>query len=131
VCDLRHLHTLSFIETYPIDINRPQRLHHAVPSMHKTCGGSQNTQIRKRGRSKFVIQVVAYSFTLLPQTQIGIDSAGAYYEEDGGENGRRKLQQAQISLNDCLACRQVSVLIFCMHDLIGGAAAALPLPNQF
>jgi len=37
-------------------------------------------------------------------TQIGIDSAGTYYEEDGGENGRKKLQQAQISLNDCLAC---------------------------
>jgi len=37
-------------------------------------------------------------------TQIGIDSAGVYYEEESGESGRRKLQQAQISLNDCLAC---------------------------
>ncbi|CEL60983.1 hypothetical protein RSOLAG1IB_04222 [Rhizoctonia solani AG-1 IB] len=37
-------------------------------------------------------------------TQIGIDSAGVYYEESRQDPGRKKLQQAQISLNDCLAC---------------------------
>ncbi|CAE6452469.1 hypothetical protein ACGC1H_007137 [Rhizoctonia solani] len=37
-------------------------------------------------------------------TLIGIDSAGAYYEESHHNSGRKKLQQAQISLNDCLAC---------------------------
>ncbi|KAF8757313.1 Iron hydrogenase [Rhizoctonia solani] len=37
-------------------------------------------------------------------TQIGIDSAGVYYEESHQDSGRKKLQQAQISLNDCLAC---------------------------
>lgn len=37
-------------------------------------------------------------------TQIGIDSAGVYYEESQDDSGRKKLQQAQISLNDCLAC---------------------------
>ncbi|KAG8734521.1 Cytosolic Fe-S cluster assembly factor nar1 [Ceratobasidium sp. 423] len=37
-------------------------------------------------------------------TQIGIDSAGVYYEEGHHDSGRKKLQQAQISLNDCLAC---------------------------
>ncbi|CAE6448971.1 unnamed protein product [Rhizoctonia solani] len=37
-------------------------------------------------------------------TQIGIDSAGVYYEESHHDSGRKKLQQAQISLNDCLAC---------------------------
>ncbi|KAJ1304492.1 hypothetical protein OPQ81_005638 [Rhizoctonia solani] len=37
-------------------------------------------------------------------TQIGIDSAGVYYEEGHHDSGRKKLQKAQISLNDCLAC---------------------------
>lgn len=34
-----------------------------------------------------------------------------YYEEESGESGRRKLQQAQISLNDCLACRYVAICL--------------------
>jgi len=46
----------------------------------------------------------------MSQTQISVDSTGMYYEV-GLENGKRKpgngvkLEKAQISLNDCLACR--------------------------
>jgi hypothetical protein len=44
------------------------------------------------------------------QTEILIDSSGAYYEVSSGDGvqsarGDNKLHQAQISLNDCLACR--------------------------
>jgi hypothetical protein len=46
------------------------------------------------------------------QTEIQIDANGAYYEVDrgtvlsgGSGNSTQKLQTAEISLNDCLACR--------------------------
>lgn len=48
---------------------------------------------------------------LLLQTEIRIDTSGSYYEvsaEGPKVNGAgKKLEQAQISLNDCLACRYV------------------------
>ncbi|KZT71034.1 iron hydrogenase [Daedalea quercina L-15889] len=39
-------------------------------------------------------------------TQIQVDSSGSYYEvaSDGAKQAGRKLETAQISLNDCLAC---------------------------
>uniref|UniRef100_A0A8H7Y3A8 Cytosolic Fe-S cluster assembly factor NAR1 n=1 Tax=Psilocybe cubensis TaxID=181762 RepID=A0A8H7Y3A8_PSICU len=38
-------------------------------------------------------------------TEISIDSNGGYYEVTAGEKSKnKKLEQAQISLNDCLAC---------------------------
>jgi len=44
-------------------------------------------------------------------SEIMIDGTGAYYEvsqDGGGTSGAgRRLEQAQISLNDCLACRCV------------------------
>ena len=42
--------------------------------------------------------------TDIPQSEIKVDTEGAYYEisQDGGEE---KLEKASISLNDCLACR--------------------------
>jgi hypothetical protein len=45
------------------------------------------------------------------QTEIQIDASGAYYEvgretkSNGGSGSTQKLQTAEISLNDCLACR--------------------------
>ncbi|KAG8747168.1 Cytosolic Fe-S cluster assembly factor nar1 [Ceratobasidium sp. 414] len=69
-------------------------------------------------------------------TQIGIDSAGVYYEEDSGENGRRKLQQAQVSLNDCLACSGCitsaeSVLISMQsHEEVIKAVESNPPPSH-
>ena len=44
------------------------------------------------------------------QTEIQIDASGAYYEVGQGSTGssggtQQKLQTAEISLNDCLACR--------------------------
>lgn len=44
------------------------------------------------------------------QTEIRIDASGAYYElgqgrDSSGSGGAQKLQTAEISLNDCLACR--------------------------
>lgn len=44
------------------------------------------------------------------QTEIQIDASGAYYEVgqgsgSGSSGGTQKLQTAEISLNDCLACR--------------------------
>ena len=52
------------------------------------------------------------------QTEIQIDSSGSYYEvsvnglsqNTTNDIGAKKLEQAQISLNDCLACRCVSML---------------------
>ncbi|KAG8896906.1 Cytosolic Fe-S cluster assembly factor nar1 [Tulasnella sp. 408] len=38
-------------------------------------------------------------------TQIEIDSSGAYHELEVGTSKRKKLKKAEISLNDCLACR--------------------------
>ncbi|VDB95107.1 unnamed protein product [Peniophora sp. CBMAI 1063] len=37
-------------------------------------------------------------------TEIRIDAGGSYYEVSSGDAGQQKLQQAEISLNDCLAC---------------------------
>lgn len=56
---------------------------------------------------------------MIRKTEIRIDSSGSYYEVksnglfQNGANGTggRKLEQAQISLNDCLACRCVHCLI--------------------
>ena len=48
---------------------------------------------------------------MIMQTEIRIDASGAYYELGQGQEGRgssggtQKLQTAEISLNDCLACR--------------------------
>ena len=49
---------------------------------------------------------------VLLQTEIRIDASGAYYEvgqggdsTSGGNSNAQKLQTAEISLNDCLACR--------------------------
>jgi hypothetical protein len=43
------------------------------------------------------------------QTEIHIDASGAYYEvgqdRDSSVGTTRKLQTAEVSLNDCLACR--------------------------
>ncbi|KAG9103262.1 Cytosolic Fe-S cluster assembly factor nar1 [Ceratobasidium sp. 370] len=69
-------------------------------------------------------------------TQIGIDSTGIYYEEDNGGKGRRKLQQAQISLNDCLACSGCitsaeSVLISMQsHEEVLKAVESNPPPSH-
>lgn len=43
------------------------------------------------------------------QTEIRVDSAGGYYEVSANELKpvQKKLETAQISLNDCLACRYV------------------------
>ncbi len=46
---------------------------------------------------------------MIMQTEIQIDASGAYYELGqegrGSSGGTQKLQTAEISLNDCLACR--------------------------
>jgi hypothetical protein len=46
---------------------------------------------------------------MIMQTEIRIDASGAYYElgqgSGGSSGGTQKLQTAEISLNDCLACR--------------------------
>jgi hypothetical protein len=46
---------------------------------------------------------------IIVQTEIRIDASGAYYElgqgSGGSSGGTQKLQTAEISLNDCLACR--------------------------
>jgi hypothetical protein len=45
---------------------------------------------------------------MIMQTEIRVDASGAYYELDqgrGSSGGTQKLQTAEISLNDCLACR--------------------------
>ena len=66
----------------------------------------------------------------LLQTEILIDSAGTYFEVAANDRAHpahspsKKLTQAQISLNDCLACRYVSllssffflVLAYCSHS---------------
>lgn len=56
--------------------------------------------------------VMMIRLTYYFQTEIVIDSTGSYYEvpangNASAKNAERKLQQAQISLNDCLACRSV------------------------
>lgn len=56
--------------------------------------------------------VLKFSLVTGQKTQIHIDSSGSYYEvskENAGNinTGSRKLETAQISLNDCLACRSV------------------------
>ena len=75
------------------------------------------------------------------QTQIRIDSSGSYYEVDTTDSGKasapssRKLETAQISLNDCLACRCVSILYISaglvtgQTDLMLVLAGASPLRN--
>ena len=47
---------------------------------------------------------------MVMQTEIRIDASGAYYElgqgsGGGPSGGTQKLQTAEISLTDCLACR--------------------------
>jgi hypothetical protein len=55
---------------------------------------------------------LASSYLVNTQTEIQIDASGAYYEvgQEGADSSGRsgstqKLQTAEISLNDCLACR--------------------------
>ena len=57
------------------------------------------------------------------QTEIRIDASGAYYEVEqegadsstGSSSNTQKLQTAEISLNDCLACRCVPHLSHLIH----------------
>jgi hypothetical protein len=63
-----------------------------------------------RGRSFLLWRFVLTGL----QTQIQIDASGTYYEVSAethqgatSSGSRKKLEQAQISLNDCLACRSV------------------------
>ena len=75
------------------------------------------------------------------QTEILIDSTGAYFEVAANNQTHpshspsKKLTQAQISLNDCLACRSVS-LPFSSYPMYLSytslhLAGALLLPNPF
>jgi hypothetical protein len=55
---------------------------------------------------------LASSYLVITQTEIQIDASGAYYEvgQAGADSSRgsgstQRLQTAEISLNDCLACR--------------------------
>ncbi|KLO06441.1 iron hydrogenase [Schizopora paradoxa] len=65
-------------------------------------------------------------------TEIRIDSAGSYYEVSSGASSSRKLEVAQISLNDCLACSGCitsaeSVLITMQsHEEVMGVLSANP-----
>lgn len=50
-------------------------------------------------------QPLAYLIALISvQTEIVIDASGSYYEVSSTQS-QKKLEQAQINLNDCLACR--------------------------
>ena len=58
------------------------------------------------------LQIIYGLVVVLLQTEIRIDASGAYYEvgqggdsTSGGNSNAQKLQTAEISLNDCLACR--------------------------
>lgn len=50
-------------------------------------------------------------YSAIMKTEIRIDASGAYYEvgqgagSSGSSSSTQKLQTAEISLNDCLACR--------------------------
>ena len=84
-------------------------------------------------RVRTLLSVLEFSSTHRhPQkTEILIDSSGAYYEvtADGKSSSSasssgptQKLQQAQISLNDCLACRYVQL------SLLPYTTISFPLP---
>jgi hypothetical protein len=45
------------------------------------------------------------------QTEIHIDGSGSYYEVSTESTSGKKLEQAQINLNDCLACSYVLDLL--------------------
>jgi hypothetical protein len=55
------------------------------------------------------ILMISQELNMTMQTEIQIDASGAYYEvgqgSTGSSGGTQKLQTAEISLNDCLACR--------------------------
>lgn len=55
------------------------------------------------------LPMIAYPVALtLVQTEILIDASGSYYEvASSSTQPQKKLEQAQINLNDCLACRFV------------------------
>ena len=64
--------------------------------------------------------LIAYYIRLDEQTEILIDSSGAYYEvsaenpttqSSDDSTSKNKLHQAQISLNDCLACRWGNIVL--------------------
>lgn len=59
---------------------------------------------------------------LFTKTEIRIDAVGGYYEVSSNvavssAGSGRKLEKAQISLNDCLACRSVPLVLFRLHGL--------------
>lgn len=67
--------------------------------------------------------VVVFPITTEHQTEIRVDSAGGYYEvsadrQSKGKDAPKKLEYAEVSLNDCLACRYVAVLHFTVVLLI-------------
>ena len=82
----------------------------------------------------FSLRVVLIVNFLL-QTEIIIDSAGTYFEvaaDNLSSAPSKKLAQAQISLNDCLACRSVCPPPFPLpYVLIVHKAGASLLPNLF
>ena len=54
------------------------------------------------------ILMISHQLIMAMQTEIRIDASGAYYElgqSTGSSGSKQKLQTAEISLNDCLACR--------------------------
>ena len=86
--------------------------------MHQTSRATQ----RSRGADRHRVCLCTYSsspfssaINVSCQTEIRIDASGSYYEVSSTPSTAptpvRKLQQAQINLNDCLACRQVSCSI--------------------
>ena len=111
------------------DFDRLKWFYYTLAGLHKTCGTSQiqrGSEWAGRSLSKRPFHVAPCAFwsfitVLVPiQTKIQIDSSGSYYEvlADGlSQNktngiGVKKLEQAQISLNDCLACRYVPTQLY-------------------
>jgi hypothetical protein len=98
--DLNDFITPSQACIKPVEQIKPQEVAKPGGASVSTCG---------------FFQFFVYSINFL-QTEIQIDSSGLYYEvsvnglSQNKANGieAKKLEQAQISLNDCLACRYVS-----------------------
>ena len=61
------------------------------------------------GEREFLLSGSGSLELFVSQTQIHVDSDGSYYEvpsEAGkAEHSGKRLEAAQVSLNDCLACR--------------------------
>jgi iron only hydrogenase large subunit-like protein len=64
---------------------------------------------------------------LISQTEIRVDSAGAYYEVSTDRlSGTVPLEKAQVNLNDCLACRYVpQANATCVSSITYSLAAAV------